>query len=349
VAVGLFAAASPALAQTTITNTPPWNGIDGTGFGYPPYGVQTSGQTVTVPAAPDTTLESFTVNLQVPTSLVFRGEVYAWDSTLGHATGSALYESPPTKTTANQYQAITFNPDVNLTTSATGQYVLFVSVSRDYNAASQDVGNIGATVSDSYPGGGYFYMQNAGHTDQWTTTKWYSCSYCGTADLAFTATFGPPDSDLALAQPSNVTVDATSPAGAVVTLNPAVTDESLSTVTVGCLPASGSTFAIGDTSVTCTATDTDGDTNSPVVSQPFNVHVKGAAEQLADLATDVQGVGPGQSLANLVASAQSLLAANHVHGACGTLNDFIGLSTAQGLSTFAAAEQQIQAVIPCTS
>jgi hypothetical protein len=163
------------------------------------------------------------------------------------------------------------------------------------------------------------------------------------------------DSDLALAQPSNVTVDATSPAGAVVTYtNPAATDESLATVTVSCLPASGSTFAIGDTTVTCTATDTDGDTNSPV-QNTFNVHVKGAAEQLADLALAVVGVGPGTSLADKVAAAQAYLAAGDISDACGTMNAFINEVKAQSgksippatASSLITAAQQIRAVLGC--
>src|SRR5262249_20088361 len=118
-----------------------------------------------------------------------------------------------------------------------------------------------------------------------TTTKSVSFSPCTSPDrdLAFTAV--PPD----------VTVDATSPAGALVTYNnPTASDESLATVTVNCLPASGSTFAIGNTTVTCIATDSDGDSKSPVQTR-FTVHVKGAQEQLADLAAMVKGVGPGTS------------------------------------------------------
>jgi hypothetical protein len=165
----------------------------------------------------------------------------------------------------------------------------------------------------------------------------------------------PPDADLALAQPSDVTVDATSPAGAAVNYtNPAASDENLATVTVSCLPASGQTFAIGDTTVTCTATDTDGDANSPVTNT-FNVHVKGAAEQLADLANAVIGVGPGTSLADKVAAAQAYLAAGDTSDACSTLNAFINEVKAQSsksiphdtASSLIASAQQIEAVIGC--
>jgi hypothetical protein len=163
------------------------------------------------------------------------------------------------------------------------------------------------------------------------------------------------DADLSLAQPSDVTVNATSPLGAVVHYsNPAATDEDLSTVTVSCLPASGSTFAIGDTKVTCTATDTDGDANSPV-TKTFTVHVRGAAEQLADLAKAVKGVGPGTSLADKVAAAQAYLAAGDKTDACGTLNAFINEVRAQSgksippstASSLIASARQVEAVIGC--
>src|SRR5205823_8048891 len=86
----------------------------------------------------------------------------------------------------------------------------------------------------------------------------------------------PADKDLGLSNmPADLTVNATSPTGAVVTYTPpTVVDESgdSSTASVSCTPASGSTFAIGTTKVTCTASDSD-DTNSPV-SGSFQVVVK---------------------------------------------------------------------------
>ena len=99
--------------------------------------------------------------------------------------------------------------------------------------------------------------------------------------------FQDPDADLALANvPANMTVNATGPQGAVVSYTPpTATDEGGETPTVGCLPASGSTFPIGITTVTCTATDAD-DTNSPVHAQ-FTVTVKSGPAQLQALLTYV--------------------------------------------------------------
>jgi uncharacterized repeat protein (TIGR01451 family) len=72
------------------------------------------------------------------------------------------------------------------------------------------------------------------------------------------------DADLAITNvPSDMTVEATSTAGASVDYTlPTVVDEDSSAPPVVCSPASGSTFAVGTTSVACSATDAD-DSNSP--------------------------------------------------------------------------------------
>ena len=63
--------------------------------------------------------------------------------------------------------------------------------------------------------------------------------------------------------PPNTIVASTSSAGAVVTYAAATaTDLVTTSLAAACLPASGSTFAIGTTTVTCTATDTHGNTGS---------------------------------------------------------------------------------------
>lgn len=83
-----------------------------------------------------------------------------------------------------------------------------------------------------------------------------------------------PDQDLSLSQPGNITASATSAQGATIGYTmPTASDESgdTSAPVVSCLPASGTTFALGATTVTCTATDAD-DVNSPV-SVNFTIYV----------------------------------------------------------------------------
>lgn len=163
------------------------------------------------------------------------------------------------------------------------------------------------------------------------------------------------DDDLALSNvPADISTDATSPDGALVTYaTPSVTDEDLpATAAVGCAPVSASTFAIGTTTVTCTAGDSD-DVTEAVAT--FNVHVKGAAEQLADLQGAVQSVGPGSSLSDKVSEAEAELASGDVADACGTLAAFINevqAQTGQSIpgaqaAALVAADQQIQAVLAC--
>ncbi len=104
---------------------------------------------------------------------------------------------------------------------------------------------------------------------------------------------------------SNIVVEATSAAGAVVNFAPTATDNVDPSVTVVCSPASGSTFPLGTTTVTCNATDasenaaapvtftvTVVDTTAPVIANPGNMTVEatsaaGAVVMFAPVATDL--------------------------------------------------------------
>ena len=73
-----------------------------------------------------------------------------------------------------------------------------------------------------------------------------------------------------LVVPGNITVEATGPSGAIVTFTAMATDPVYgNTVPVVCIPASGSTFPIGMTTVTCSATNdfgrSDTDTTKIIV------------------------------------------------------------------------------------
>jgi hypothetical protein len=164
------------------------------------------------------------------------------------------------------------------------------------------------------------------------------------------------DNDLSLSQPPNITnVNATGPSGAVVTYaTPTVSDPDDKTLpTLICSPASGSTFAIGTTTVTCSVSDPD-DTNSPV-SVSFAVSVLGAQAQLVNLRQSVTGVGPGTSLADKLTEAQSYVAANDKADACGVLGAFIkevNAQTGKSISNPTAASliasaTRIRAVLGC--
>ena len=151
--------------------------------------------------------------------------------------------------------------------------------------------------------------------------------------------------------PAPITADATSPSGTVVTYSVSATDPDDAVASLNCVPASGSTFPIGTTTVHCTATDTHGNTSTA----DFTVRVKGASEQLSDLLTQVTGVGSGTSLADKVRQAQSFLAASDVADACSTMTALANELRAQSAKTIPADKaatlianaNQIRNVIDC--
>jgi hypothetical protein len=150
------------------------------------------------------------------------------------------------------------------------------------------------------------------------------------ADLTIADTTPP-----VLTVPGPIVVNAKSPAGRVVNFTATATDNVDPTPTVVCVPPSGSTFPIGTTTVTCTATDDSGNSTSA----SFTIHVKGAAEQLADLRAAVTGVGPGKSLENKIKAVQDYLAAGKKGMACSMLqNGFPNEVNAQTGKTITAAQ-----------
>jgi len=132
-----------------------------------------------------------------------------------------------------------------------------------------------------------------------------------------------------LVVPSEVTVDATSPEGAVVVYSVSASDNVDPNPTVSCAPPSGSTFPIGDTTVSCTATDEAGNTSAPGT---FTVHVKGAEEQVADVIAVVDGYQLGKlgsSLHDKLVTVQRFLAAGKPQQAMENLASFISQVDAQ--------------------
>jgi len=135
----------------------------------------------------------------------------------------------------------------------------------DYSGAAADPDGLGIWVHGEF----------ASASNSWTTV----------VGLAFEAF----DTDLGIAGvPANITVNATSPSGAVVTYPmPTAVDEpgDNPAPTVSCTPASGSTFPIGTTTVTCTATSAD-DTPS-TVSRTFTVTVRDTDLGLAGVPANI--------------------------------------------------------------
>jgi HYR domain len=80
----------------------------------------------------------------------------------------------------------------------------------------------------------------------------------------------PADTQAPLLQlPADLTAEATGPGGAVVNYTAGATDDGDPSPSLSCTPASGSTFAVGETTVTCTANDAAGNE----VTGSFSVRV----------------------------------------------------------------------------
>jgi hypothetical protein len=191
-AVALLVSVGTARADTVIDTTGGWGGNVAIGaFGVP--NTATMGQVVTAPAH-DTVLSDFTfymygssANPFVPTPITFRGTVYVWDGE--KATGSALWESPSRTVTLPQtFEAVTFETG-GVQLAAGQQYILFASVSKDYEEQPQATwASLGYRSSDVYHGGGVRWLSNGTDESAWTTSPWgYFAG--GVDDLAFIASF----------------------------------------------------------------------------------------------------------------------------------------------------------------
>jgi len=100
--------------------------------------------------------------------------------------------------------------------------------------------------------------------------------------------------------PANITAEATGPSGAVVTYAVSAVDPD-DAATVSCMPASGSTFPLGLTTVSCTATDTHGNT----ASGTFTVTVADTTPPVLtiNVTSPVEATGPNGAVVTFTASA----------------------------------------------
>jgi uncharacterized repeat protein (TIGR03803 family) len=133
----------------------------------------------------------------------------------------------------------------------------------------------------------------------------------------------------AISRPQNIETDATSPAGAIASFPAPAASDNCTLASVTSSPASGSTFAIGDTTVVCTATDAAGNQ----ASSSFTVHVKGAPEQIADLIVLVKSLhlqpGTASSLIVKLRGAASALRRGSDQAPSGSLEAFMNEVSAQ--------------------
>jgi hypothetical protein len=152
-----------------------------------------------------------------------------------------------------------------------------------------------------------------------------------------------------------MTLDANSPQGVTVTFSATAVDNIDGIVGATCSPQSGTIFPIATTMVTCSATDAAGNMDRA----SFQVTVKGAAAQVADLMTlvstsSLEPQGLTQSLTSKLTNALAALQTGS-GGACELLAAFANEVRAQSgkkISTETAGQltstiTRIRAVLGC--
>ena len=103
--------------------------------------------------------------------------------------------------------------------------------------------------------------------------------------------------------------------------------------------------------MTCSASDAAGNE----ARSSFDVHVKGANEQLDDLIDQVSAIGPGSSLTDKLTEAKSALVVGNETMACDKLGAFANQAKAQSGKTltpaeaaeFVATANRIRSVLGC--
>ena len=101
--------------------------------------------------------------------------------------------------------------------------------------------------------------------------------------------------------PATITAEATGPTGAIVTYTASALDTISGPLAASCSPASGSVFAIGNTTVACTSTDTAGNT----ATGSFTVTVRDATAPVLTLPAPItaEATGPTGALVTYTATA----------------------------------------------
>jgi hypothetical protein len=157
-----------------------------------------------------------------------------------------------------------------------------------------------------------------------------------------------------LVVPADIVVNATSPVSAVVTYE-VIARDNVAVASLNCTPASGATFPLGTTTVTCMASDPSGNR----ASATFHVAVLSPQIQISNfervLTTLALSRGTITSLLTKLNDALAAASAGDVAAACASLQDFINETQAQAgkkisisdANTLSAGAQRIRAVLGC--
>ncbi len=182
----------------------------------------------------------------------------------------------------------------DITAEATGPTGAVVT----FETSASDVVDGNVAVSCNWNSGDTFALGTTTVTCSATDSNHNTSS--GSFDVIVQDTTPP-----ALSLPDGFSVEATGPSGAVATFLASASDVVDGDVPVTCAPASGSTFALGLTTVNCSATDAAGNTGAG----SFNVTVVDTTPPALTLPADQQleATGPDGAAATFAATATDLV------------------------------------------
>ncbi len=143
------------------------------------------------------------------------------------------------------------NLPANITTNTAGPSGAVVN----YSASSTDLVDGAVSVSCVLPSGSTFPVGSS------TVNCSATDSHANTSSGSFTINVQDPDGP-AITLPANITTEATSPSGATVSYSASAFDVVDGSRPVTCSPLSNSTFALGTTTVNCSASDLNSHTTS---------------------------------------------------------------------------------------
>lgn len=209
-------------------------------------------------------------------------------------TGSASFHVTVVDTTA---PALNLPADITVDTiDASGAVV-------NYNASATDLVDGSVSVTCQPASGSVFPIGqttvNCSATDAHQNTA--NGSFNVTVTLTVITDTVPP----VVTVPSDMTVEATGPSGAVVSFAASANDNLDGALTPTCAPTSGSTFALGTTPVSCSATDAHSNTGTA----SFNITVVDTTAPELNLPADMtlDATSPAGANVNFIASATDLV------------------------------------------
>jgi hypothetical protein len=212
-----------------------------------------------------------------------------------------------------------------------------VTVSGGVRVAAGDVNGDGVAdiVTGAGPGGGPHVKAFDGVSGALVQSFFAAApTFLGGVYVAAAGDFRPADTTPpVLSLPPDLTVPATSPAGATVFFTATATDAVDGPVPVLCQPSSGTVFPIGTTTVTCAATDS----HSNTATGTFTVTVLSPAQMLSTLIATAAGLNFQQGV-NLLKSALNNFNQGNTDDACDQLTAFINKVHAQSGKSLSAVE-----------